>query len=91
MSGALGLAALLAVAGGFFARRAVFLWRLVRAGKPVDRSGDVPRRVRNEAVIVLGQQKLLQRLVPGLMHAFVFWGFLVLFPTIVYNSISRPS
>ena len=88
MSGALGLAALLAVAGGFFARRAVFLWRLVRAGKPVDRSGDVPRRVRNEAVIVLGQQKLLQRLVPGLMHAFVFWGFLVLFPTIVMAMIS---
>jgi Fe-S oxidoreductase len=88
VSGALGLAALLAVAGGFFARRAVFLWRLVRAGKPVDRSGDVPQRVRNEAVIVLGQQKLLQRLVPGLMHAFVFWGFLVLFPTIVMAMIS---
>jgi len=42
----------------------------------------VPRRVRNEAEIVLGQRKLLQRLVPGAMHAFIFWGFLVLFPTI---------
>jgi len=31
---------------------------------------------------VLGQRKLLQRLVPGLVHAFIFWGFLVLFPTI---------
>jgi len=40
-------------------------------------------RVRNEATIVLGQKKLLQRLVPGLMHAFIFWGFIVLFPTIV--------
>jgi len=48
----------------------------------------VPRRARNEAVIVLGQQKLLQRFVPGLMHAFVFWGFLVLFPTIVMAMIS---
>ncbi|HEX2345617.1 MAG TPA: (Fe-S)-binding protein [Gaiellaceae bacterium] len=38
--------------------------------------------MRNEATIVLGQRKLLQRLVPGLMHAFIFWGFLVLFPTI---------
>jgi Fe-S oxidoreductase len=38
--------------------------------------------VRNEATIVLGQRKLLQRIVPGVMHAFVFWGFLVLFPTI---------
>ena len=44
-------------------------------------------RVRNEAVLVLGQRKLLQRLVPGLMHAFIFWGFLVLFPTIVMAMI----
>ena len=38
--------------------------------------------MRNEATIVLGQRKLLQRLGPGVMHAFIFWGFLVLFPTI---------
>ena len=76
------------VCGGLFARRALFLVRLVRQGRPVDRSGDVPRRVRNEAVIVLGQRKLLQRLVPGLMHAFIFWGFLVLFPTIVAAAVA---
>jgi Fe-S oxidoreductase len=55
----------------------------VRVGKPVERFGDVPARVRNEAVIVLGQRKLLQRVVPGLVHAAIFWGFLVLFPTIL--------
>jgi len=77
-----------AVCGGLFARRALLLVRLVRKGRPVDRSGDVPLRVRNEAVIVLGQRKLLQRLVPGLMHAFIFWGFLVLFPTIVAAAIA---
>jgi Fe-S oxidoreductase len=60
---------------------------LVRAGKPSDRSGNLPRRVRNEATIVLGQRKLLQRLGPGLMHAAIFWGFLVLFPTIVMAMI----
>ena len=76
------------VCGGLFARRALFLVRLVRQGRPVDRSGDVPQRVRNEAVIVLGQRKLLQRLVPGLMHAFIFWGFLVLFPTIVAAAVA---
>ena len=36
---------------------------------------------------MLGQRKLLQRLVPGLMHAFIFWGFIVLFPTIVMAMI----
>jgi Fe-S oxidoreductase len=42
-------------------------------------------------VIVLGQKKLLHRLVPGLMHAFIFWGFLVLFPTIVMAMIGAVS
>jgi Fe-S oxidoreductase len=71
------------VSGWVFARRALFLVRLVRAGKPVARFDDMPARVRSEAVVVLAQKKLLQRLVPGLMHAFIFWGFLVLFPTIL--------
>ncbi len=75
------------MAGGLFARRALLLVRLVRMGKPVDRSDDVAARVRKEAVLVLGQRKLLQRLVPGLMHAFIFWGFIVLFPTIVIAMI----
>jgi Fe-S oxidoreductase len=75
------------VSGTLFVRRANLLVGLVRQGKPVDRSGNVPKRVRNEAVIVLGQRKLLQRLVPGLIHAAIFWGFLVLFPTIVIAMI----
>ena len=36
----------------------------------------------------LGQRKLFQRLVPGLMHAFIFWGFLVLLPTIVRRMLA---
>ena len=73
---------MIAIAGGLFARRALFLTRLVRSGKPVNRVSDIPIRVRNETTIVLGQRKLLQRLGPGLVHAFIFWGFVVLFPTI---------
>ncbi len=56
-------------------------------GRPADRSGNLPARARNEAEIVLGQRKLLQRLGPGLMHALIFWGFLVLAPTIVIAMI----
>jgi Fe-S oxidoreductase len=91
LAGALALAALAAVCGGLFARRARFLYRLVKRGKPPDRRDDLPGRVKNEAVIVLGQKKLLHRLVPGLMHAFIFWGFLVLFPTIVMAMIGAVS
>jgi Fe-S oxidoreductase len=75
--------AAVAVAGLLFARRALFLIRLVRAAKPLDRSDDIAGRIRNEATIVLGQRKLFQRLLPGVVHALIFWGFIVLFPTIV--------
>ena len=71
------------MSGTLFARRARLLARLVRDAQPVTRTGDVPRRARNEVSIVLGQRKLLQRLGPGLIHAFIFWGFLVLAPTIL--------
>jgi Fe-S oxidoreductase len=56
-------------------------------GKPAARFDDVPARARAEAVVVIGQSKLLQRLLPGVMHALIFWGFLVLFPTIVIAMI----
>ncbi len=84
---AAALAAVLIVAIALFSRRALLLFRLVRIGKPVDRFDDIPSRARAEAVVVIGQSKLLQRLGPGLMHAVIFWGFLVLLPTIVIAMI----
>jgi len=47
----------------------------------------VPARARAEAIVVVGQSKLLQRFGPGLMHALIFWGFIVLFPTILIAMI----
>jgi Fe-S oxidoreductase len=76
------LAVVLVVAIVLFARRAMLLYRLIRRGKPVARFDDLSARARAEAVVVIGQSKLLQRLLPGAMHAAIFWGFIVLFPTI---------
>ena len=84
---AVALAAAIAVSGTLFLRRALFLVGLVRGAQPVDRAINPGRRVRNEVTIVLGQRKLLQRFGPGLMHAFIFWGFLVLLPTILIAMI----
>jgi Fe-S oxidoreductase len=84
---AIALALALAVAIALFSRRAWSLYRLLRSGKPAARFDDVPARARAEATVVVGQSKLLQRLLPGLMHAAIFWGFLVLFPTIVIAMI----
>jgi len=81
------LAAVAAVALALFSRRALLLVRLVRMGAPLQRFDDLPKRARNEAVVVLAQSKLLRKLVPGLMHAFIFWGFIVLMPTIVLAAI----
>ncbi len=81
------LAVLLATSAALFAVRVRFLVALMRSGAAVKRSGDVPRRMEHEGTIVLGQRKLLQRIGPGLIHAFIFWGFLVLGPTIVIAMI----
>jgi Fe-S oxidoreductase len=71
------------VSASLFGTRVRFLAGLLSAAPPVDRTDHIGRRVENEATIVLGQRKLLQRIGPGLIHAFIFWGFLVLLPTIL--------
>jgi Fe-S oxidoreductase len=70
----------LAVAG----HRLYYLFRLVKSGKPApDRLKDWGKRVEAELTEVGGQRKLLKWTVPGLAHAFTFWGFTVLFLTII--------
>jgi Fe-S oxidoreductase len=83
---------LLAAAGGLFLQRAYTLWQLVRLGRPVSRFDDLPKRLEEEARVVVGQRKLLQRLGPGLMHAFIFWGFIILLTTIleVFGEVFDP-
>ena len=84
MLGILILLGLLGLAGGLFLLRVIYLWQLVRLGKPApDRLNDLPKRVEQEVVVALGQKKILQRLGPGIMHASIFWGFLVLLTTII--------
>ena len=77
------LGVLIALTSGLTVRRARLLFRLVRQGRPAHREGDLPTRLAREGSHVLAQRKLFQRFVPGLMHALIFWGFLVLLTTIV--------
>jgi Fe-S oxidoreductase/nitrate reductase gamma subunit len=71
----------LAVAGYLFWRRARFHLAVLRAGQPIDRVDQPLRRVWGFVVYVIGQKRLLQDPVPGLMHAFIFWGFIALLVT----------
>jgi Fe-S oxidoreductase len=79
IGGAITLIAL-AVAG----RRFFWLFRLIQTGQPAQgRLDDLPTRVWSEISEVGGQRKLLKWSVPGLAHAFTFWGFTVLILTII--------
>ena len=69
---------LIAAAGAFFAINVERLVRYLRVGRTVDRSDNPARRLRNVLVVALGQSKLMRDPVPGIMHAMIFWGFLVL-------------
>ena len=69
----LGLALL--VFAGIIARRA----RLLVGARPAARLDRIPERIRRAAVYGLGQKKFLVGEQPaGIMHALVFWGFVVL-------------
>src|SRR6266498_721251 len=76
---------------GFFARRAYYLLQLVLQGRASDRSGDFPQRAGREVTGVLGQSKLFLRPIPGVMHLLLFWGFLVLLPTILMSFLGAMS
>lgn len=51
------------------------LWRL---GQPDQRWNALAARIGDTLVELLGHRKILRDKFPGLMHLFIFWGFLVL-------------
>ncbi len=67
------------VAVGIFA---VGLWQRMkfwRQGTPESRFDRIPERVWFLITEALGQARILSQAYPGVMHAIMFWGFLVLF------------
>src|SRR6266852_6227241 len=71
--------ALIVVALVPFGLRVAYLSRLMLQGKPAARWDNIPARLRAVLVFVLGQLRLLRGdFWPGLMHATIFWGFIVL-------------
>ncbi|OLF19051.1 (Fe-S)-binding protein [Actinophytocola xanthii] len=60
------------------ARRAKFLFDLIKAGQPVDRFDHLGSRLWAQVREVFGQRKLLKWSIPGVAHLFTFWGFVIL-------------
>ncbi len=76
------------VAFALAGRRLWWLYRVAGAGQPApERVAAVrshpARDAEVQATEVIGQRKLLKWTVPGLAHAFTFWGFIVLLLTII--------
>src|SRR5262245_14695652 len=62
-----------------FGLRVRFLLRLMLKGKFVARWDHIPTRIANVIVFVFAQARLIAGdFWPGLMHATIFWGFVVL-------------
>ncbi len=56
---------------------------LISIGKPENRLDQLGIRIKKMLTVALGQTKLFREPIPGLMHAFIFWGFLVLLTAII--------
>ena len=78
--------AMVALAGTSFTLTALRWRRLVQlmrqSRRPDRRVGDLRGRVRSFLVNVLGQGRLLRWPYTGVLHALIFWGFLVLLTAI---------
>ena len=62
----------------------MFLTKLIRSGRPAPgRTDDLPLRLREQAIEVFGQKRLIRWSIPGFAHFLTFWGFVVLGLTIV--------
>src|SRR6266571_590901 len=65
-------------------RRIAWLVKLIRSGRQAPGRWDgIGERLRAQLVEVFGQRRLLRWSAPGLAHFFTFWGFVILFATIV--------
>ncbi len=73
----------LVAAALFFARSCVRLVKVIQLGKKEGRFNRLGARIKNVLEIAFGQTKLLRDPIAGLMHFFIFWGFVILLTAVV--------
>ena len=73
------LFALILVIGiGFFAKNVKKLKRNINLGQDVNRNDNPSERLKNMAMIALGQSKMVKRPIAGLLHIIVYAGFIII-------------
>ncbi len=69
----------LLVAGfGLFAKSLRELYRNIKLGKEIDRTDRKPERWKTMAKVALGQSKMTKRPIAGILHIFVYVGFVII-------------
>jgi heterodisulfide reductase subunit C len=63
---------------GYFTRNIQRLLRNIRLGKDVKPEGPRSGRLRNMALIAIGQRKMVVRPIAGLLHIIVYLGFIII-------------
>ncbi|MEN2413419.1 (Fe-S)-binding protein [Flavobacterium mesophilum] len=71
-------AILLVVGFGFFTASVKKIIRNINLGVDVDRKDNPKARWKNMALIALGQSKMVRRPVAGILHVFVYVGFVII-------------
>lgn len=66
------------VAIGLFAKNALRIRRNINLGRPLDRSDQPGKRWATMARVALGQGKMVARPVAGVLHIFVYVGFVII-------------
>ena len=76
--------AIIFIGAAIASTRARFLVDLLLTGRPDPERFEEPfQKIKAQIVKVLGQKKLFQWTLPGLLHALTFWGFLVVQITLI--------
>lgn len=69
---------LLVAAIAWFAKNIRFIRRNIKLGKAVDRSDRQSERWKKMTMIAIGQSKMVKKPVSGLLHVFVYLGFVII-------------
>ncbi|MDA9316397.1 (Fe-S)-binding protein [Polaribacter sp.] len=63
---------------GFFVNNIQKLFRNIKLGKSIDRNDNKLQRLKNMAMIALGQSKMVKRPFSGFLHIIVYVGFVII-------------
>ena len=78
MIGSIVFIVLLGAGVFLFSKNASKIVRNIKLGRPLDRSDNSTLRWKTMAMVALGQSKMVVRPVAGILHIFVYLGFVII-------------